>query len=95
MKHAKVKRTTPQPDGTSKIETESYYEQLNNVREEIQQSIKTDKATFIKDVMQCFAVLSDKDSREVTVRIETDKDYQPIRIIKTWTIRKEHYGNSR
>ncbi len=92
MKHAKVKTTIPQPDGSMKIDTKSYYKELNSIKEEIQQNILTDKTTFLSDLMKCVNVISDHESRELTLTIETDDKYQPIRIIKTWTVKKEYYG---
>ncbi len=95
IKYGKVKKAIPQSDGTTKIETKSYHEKLSSVREEVQQSIKTSKTTFIKDIMQCFAVISDKETREVTVTVEADENHQPMRIVKTWTTLKEYYGKGR
>lgn len=92
LKHAKVITTTSLPGGNKQIDTKSFYEELNSVKQEIQQSIKTSKETFMADLLHCTAVLSDGISREVTIHIEADHNHNPIRIVKTWTVLKEHYG---
>lgn len=93
LKHAKVKTTTPQPDGTLLIETKSYYEELNSIQEEIQQSIRTTKATFVTDLMHCVSLISDGTSRKITITIEANDRNEPTRIVKTWTVRKEYHGH--
>lgn len=92
LKHARVTTTTPQPDGSDVILTESFYEKLNSVKKEISQSIKTSKATFVVDLMACVAPISDGSSREVHLKIEANHNSEPIRIVKTWTVKKEYHG---
>ena len=92
MKHAKVKTTYIQDDGTLLIATKSYHEELNSVQEEIQQSIKTDKSSFVADLMRCISPISDGSTTKVTLTIEANADREPTRIIKTWITRKEYYG---
>jgi NADPH-dependent 7-cyano-7-deazaguanine reductase QueF-like protein len=92
LKHARVTTTIPQPDGSKIIETKSYYEELNSVQEEIQQSIKTNKATFVTDLMRCVSPISDGISKKITLVIEANDKHEPIRIVKTWTTHKEYYG---
>lgn len=92
LKHAKIKTTIHQPDGTDLIHTDSYYEKLNSVKQEIQQSIKTSKASFMADLMRCVSPISDGTSKEVTILIEANDNNEPIRIVQTRTILKEHYG---
>lgn len=92
LKHARRTVTTPQSDGSQIIVTEGYYEELNSVKEEIQKSILTTKDTFIKDLMEAVGVVTRRESRDLTLKIEADKDGNPIRIVKTWTTRKEYYG---
>lgn len=92
LKHARVTTTIPQQDGSAVIKTESYYEKLNSVKQEIQQSIKTSKATFIADLMKCVSVISDGQSKNLKLEIEADAQGNPIRIVKTWTTVKEYYG---
>lgn len=94
LKHARVTTTTPrlgEPD-TKDIETKSYYEELNSVKQEIQQSIRTTKATFITDIMKCVAVISDGQSKRLQLEIEADDLGNPTRIVKTWITKKEYYG---
>lgn len=92
LKHAKLTRRTPQPDGTVKIEREGYYEELNSIEEAIEQSIMTSKTTFLNDLMKCVAPISDGTSRKVTITIEADERHRPIRMIKTWVVRKQYFG---
>lgn len=92
LKHAKVRTITERPDGSAHIKTESYYEELNSVKQEIQQSIKTSKDTFIADLMRCVAPISDGSSREVNIHIEANERNEPCRIVKTWTVDKKFFG---
>jgi len=92
LKHARVVTRTPQPDGTVEILHESYYEKLNSIEVETQQSIKTSKATFPVDLMRCMEPITQHKSRQVIIQVETNERYEPIRIVKTWVIRKEYYG---
>lgn len=92
LKHARVTTTIPQKDGTTMIKTESYYEELNSIQEEIQQSIRTDKQSFVTELMKCVSPISDGTSKKVTIVIEANDRHEPIRIVKTWTVRKEYYG---
>jgi hypothetical protein len=92
LKHARRTLTIPQPNGDTMIRTEGYYEELNSVKEEVQQSVKTSKDSFIGDLMKAVAVVTKRESRELTLKIEADDAGNPIRIVKTWTIRKEYYG---
>ena len=92
LKHARRKLTIPQPDGTELIRTEGYHEELNSITEELRKSVKTDKSNFIKDLMESVNVVTKRQSRKLTLEIEADDAGNPVRIIKTWTIRKEYYG---
>jgi hypothetical protein len=93
LKHAKVKTRMPQQDGSTVIETASYYEELNTFEQQIEQKVRTSKATFIADLMKAVAPISDGISRSVKIEIDADDKGQPYRITKTWTVKKEHYGN--
>lgn len=92
LKHARRTLETTQPNGDKLIRTEGYYDELNSVKEEIQQSVKTSKATFIADMMKAISVVTNRESRELTLKIEADDAGNPTRIVKTWTVRKEYYG---
>lgn len=92
LKHARLKRTSNQPDGTKLIQTESYYEDLSSYEEQVEQKIKTSKHTFLADLMKAVAPISDGVSRNVTLAIEADDNNIPYRIIQTVTVKKEHYG---
>ena len=90
LKHAKVKTTEPQADGTRLITTKSFYEELNSVKEETQQSIRTSRATLLTDILKCLAIITDDVSKELTINIKDD--HGRMTIVKTWTTRREYYG---
>lgn len=92
IKHARVTRRTTRPDGSVHIRKEGYYEDLNSVEEQIEQSIKTTKATFLTDLMKAVSPISNGESRKVTVTIEANDDFEPTRIVKSWVTKKEYYG---
>lgn len=89
MRHAKVITITPVGVGMEEIKTEGYYDQLNSVKIETQQSILTSKASLLSDIIKCLSVLTDKESRELVITITTNQYYEPERIIKKWTVKKE------
>lgn len=91
-KHSKIKTFTPQEDGSTKIETKSYYEQLSSIREEIEQHIMTNPGKFLSDIIAALSVISDKKTRELTITIMTDERFNPNRITKTYTTKKESYN---
>lgn len=93
LKHAKRTLTIPQPNGDSIIRTEGYYEELNSVKEELQKHVKTSKDSFIKDIMEALRVVTNRESKELTLTIKADDAGNPVLITKTWTTRKEYHGN--
>lgn len=94
LKHAKLKRTIPQPDGSTVIQNESYYESLSSYEEQIEQKIKTSKQTFLADLMKAVAPISDGVSRTVSLSIDADENNVPYRIVQTVTIKKQQYGRN-
>jgi hypothetical protein len=92
IQHGKVKRTIPQSDDLVKIETEVYTEELNGYQEEYSKNIKTSRDTYLGNVMSCLDVISNKQTRVLTIKITTNRNYEPEMIVKTWTTKKEHYG---
>lgn len=90
-KHAKVTTRTPQQNGTVLIEKKSYYDELSSIDEKIEQSIMTNKATFIADLLACVSPISDGISKKVWIEIEADANSEPIRIVKIWQLRKQSY----
>lgn len=92
-KHAKVITRTPRADGTVLIETESYFESLEAIEQEIRQSIKTTRETLLADVIKCLAAITSKETPELNLVIVTNpRTGEPDRIVKTWIIKKERLG---
>jgi hypothetical protein len=89
MKHAKIKTTTINLDGSTNIETKSYFEELASVKEETQKTTWTDDTNLLADSIKCLDVITKHISEEVSINIKREKG--KIVIVKTWTIRKESY----
>jgi len=90
MKHATVKTTAVLPDGSEKIVTKSYHEELSNEKEEIALKILTTRATLLHDVITCLAVITDDISNEVNIHIKEERGQ--VLITKTWTTFKKYHG---
>lgn len=94
-KHTRIITKTPRPGeaGVADIVTESYFEELNGVEQQIQKSIKTTRQTLATDIIGCLREITNGETTELELRIVTDKATSlPCRIVKTWTIKKEYYG---
>lgn len=91
LKHAKVKTFTPQGNGEMMVETESYDENLSGYKQEIMKHYKTDRASFLSDLMAAIDVISNQTTRELTLTITADDRYQPSRITRLYTVKKEVY----
>jgi hypothetical protein len=89
MKHARIKTTTINLDGSTSIETKSYFEELASVKEETQKTTWTDDTNLLADSIRCLDVITQHISEEVCINIKREKG--KIVIIKTWTVRKESY----
>ena len=92
MKHGRRTKFISQDDGTIVIKTESYHDQLASETEELMQHIKTSKQDFMADLISVASVITSQKTRHLTIEIETDSHYQPIRITKTYLVKKENYN---
>ena len=91
MKHAKVTRTTSNPDGSTKIEHESYYAQLSHIKVETEKQLHTSNETIIKDFISAMRHITDEGSTELSLTI-TAKDNKPLKIKKRWTVNKQNFN---
>lgn len=91
-KHSKIKTYTPLPDGTIEINTESYYEELASIKQEIQKHITTNQNTFLGDLISSVDVITGQKTKELTITITADDRYQPKMITKVYTVRKEKFN---
>jgi hypothetical protein len=93
LKHAKVKTTIPQADGSQLIKTASYYEELNSIKEEVSQHIETNGRSLAVDIIKCLKHITERQTQELTLHITTDKKTgEALLITKTYTTKKEYYG---
>ena len=90
FKHQKVTTKTPLPDGTTQIQSNSYYEKLAHQTVEIEKKVAVSKQTLLKEVMTCLEHLTKDKATEVNIKI---KSYQgePTKLIKRWTVRSESF----
>lgn len=91
LKHTKIKTFTPQTNGEMMVETESYDEQLSGYKQEIMKHFRTNRNSFLGDLMSAIDVISNQKTRELTLTITADERYQPSRITRTYTVKKEVY----
>lgn len=90
-KHTRIKTFTPQNNGEMMVETESYDEQLSGYKQEIMKHFKTDRTSFLADLMSAIDVISNQQTRELNLTIVADERFQPSRITRTYTVKKEVY----
>ena len=90
MKYAKVKTSVPKADGATAIQHKSYHEELSSIKEETQQSIMSSRMTLLTDIIKCLDVITKDISPELDIHIITEND--KVRIVKTWTVKKEIFG---
>lgn len=91
-KHVRIKTFEDQPDGTIKATTESYFESLASIKEEIIKQIPTSKEKMLTDLISCLDVVHKQQTRDMlTIRIHMDEWGQPNRIEKQYTTKKENY----
>lgn len=91
-KHVKIKTITPQEDGSLHTVTESYFDQLASIKEEIVKQIKTDRNNLLGDIISCLDVVQKQQTKELTLKIYLDEFNQPARIVKEYTTKKESYN---
>ena len=90
MKHAKVTTTTPQPDGSIIIESESYYDKLAHAVKEIERQSLTSRGTVLSDIIHILEHITKDNSPKVTITIMS-KNNEPIKIIERWTEYKQDF----
>ena len=90
MKHAKVTTTTPQPDGSIIIETESYYDKLSHAMKEIERQTLTSRNTVLSDIIHILEHITKDGSPKVTITI-ISRNKEPVKIIERWTEYKQDF----
>lgn len=90
--HGKVITTTPQPDGSNEIETQSYYDSLAHRKVEREKFLASTQRTLLQDVAACLTHISEG-SPELTIEIKR-KAGDRVEIHKRWTVRKDNYRRS-
>jgi hypothetical protein len=91
IKHAKVTTYTSLPDGTVEIQTDSYYERPSGLKQEVMRHIKTNRDTFMTDLITCVEVVTSQKTPELTLVITTDNAGNPTLITQTYTTKKIVY----
>jgi hypothetical protein len=89
IKHATIRESTEQADGTVSITTRSYTEKLSSVKTEVERRHPTSANTLFKDLLSCTDVL--KETEELTLTI-VKKHGQPHLIRQTYIIGREYHG---
>jgi len=73
-KHEKRTTYEKQTDGTTKITTKSYYEELSHLLEEIEKPMISTDVTLVHDVEEMLKHITDKTSPKLTITIvKSDK----------------------
>lgn len=88
IKHGQKVIEIPNPDGTTTIITEGYYEGLQSFKVHMREDIRTSYSTFLADVIKCLDVLK-MDTPDLNIHISKDKTGTPTMIQKTWLISKQ------
>lgn len=80
----------PNPDGTTSIIEEGYYEgERKSIKVTIRQDIDTSKANLLKDLISCLDELKTP-TPDLTIIIKKDRFNNPFLIQKSWVKLKEH-----
>lgn len=90
-KHSKITKYEDLEDGSIKIVTESYFEELSSRREEVVQNIKTNHNDWLADVISCTDVIKKQQTKNLQINILLDDWNQPTRIVKQYIVRKEDF----
>lgn len=92
-KHVRIKTFEEQPDGSVKATTQSYFESLASIKEEIVKQIPTNSNDILSDVISCLDVISKQQTRDkLTISIYLDEWGKPNRIEKHYTTKKETFN---
>lgn len=88
-KHQKIKTTEVMNDGSSKITTRSYYEELSHILEEVEKpSLSTDK-TLESDIMNMLRLITNKNSPKLSITITSRSDGNYKVVSKHVTIKRK------
>ena len=79
---------TPMDDGSVEIITEGFHNGRNSIKQQRKVSVETTRQTLASDVIRCLEALK-SGTHELTIKIVTDKFYDPQRIEKTYTVYKK------
>ena len=90
-KHIKVTNYEEQEDGSIKIVTESYFEELASRKEDVVKNIKTDNNNLLSDMIASLDVITKKLTKELHLTISMDEWNQPHMITKQYTVKKESF----
>jgi hypothetical protein len=91
-KHSKITKYEVVDETTIKATTESYYDELVGRKEDVISKVKTDRNSFLSDVISCLDVISKQQAKELHLTITVDDWNQPSLIIKQYTVRKENFN---
>lgn len=91
-KHVKIRTVQENVDGSLNVSTESYFDHLASIKEEVVKQIKTDRNNLLSDIISCLDVVEKQQTKELTLVIVLDEFNQPSRITKQWTVKKESYN---
>lgn len=89
--HEKVTTVTPQPDGSDKIETRSYYEKLANIQEELEKQIPVDRRNVLKEIINCLEFITRDGSPELTIRIKA-RGGEPVLLTRRHVTYRQNLG---
>ena len=90
-KHVKIRTVKENPDGSLTVNTESYFERLSSIKEEVAKVIVTNKSNLLPDLISCLDVVNKQQTKELTLVISLDEFNQPTKITKQYTTHKENY----
>lgn len=90
-KHVKITNYALNDDGSILAVTETYFEKLASLKQEVVKSIKTNHNDFLKDLISSVDVISKQQTKELELRISVDEWGKPCRIVKQYTIQREDY----
>lgn len=89
--HERVTTRIMQADGSTQIETKSYYEQLAYNLIEIEKHIPCSKQTILKEIINCLELMTRDHSHEINIRIK-GKNGEPFELTKRWVTVKESFN---
>lgn len=90
FKHIKIRKVERMADGSDKITSESYYENLASTRIEYEKKIKTSRAMLLRDIVTCLEHLTVDNSPQVDISIRAEYG-EPRVIIKKWIVKTENH----